>query len=93
MTYYTIITFLIVSYYVSRKIMKYSKITIHEKEPEIKNSLLKWKIVYRKTNKWTEYGFGDGDLFPGYGKLYLKEYEVWYSDIDSLEKKRITKVQ
>jgi len=51
----------------------------------------KWEIVHRKTQRWTELGFGDNDKFPGYGKLYEREFEVWYCDIGSKNRKGIQK--
>jgi len=50
-----------------------------------------WEIVHRKTKRWDELGFGDGELFPGYGKLYNREFEVWYCDVGSKERKDIQK--
>jgi len=50
---------------------------------------LKWEIVHRKTKRWKELGFGDGSLFPGYGQLYEREFEVWYCDVGSKEKKDV----
>lgn len=47
----------------------------------------KWVVVHRKTTRWTELGFGDGDDFPGYGKLYDREFKVWYCDVGSKEAK------
>jgi len=47
----------------------------------------KWEIVHRKTTRWTELGFGDGDSFPGYGRLYDREIKAWYCDIGSKEVK------
>jgi hypothetical protein len=43
----------------------------------------KWEIVHRKTERWTELGFGDGDNFPGYGRVYYREFKVWYCDVGS----------
>lgn len=45
----------------------------------------KWEIVHRKTERWTELGFGDGDNFPGYGRLYDREFKVWYCEVGSKE--------
>lgn len=45
----------------------------------------KWEIVRRKTERWTELGFGDGDNFPGYGRLYNREFKVWYCEVGSKE--------
>jgi hypothetical protein len=53
------------------------------------NDSVKWELVRRKTERWDELGFGDGDSFPGYGKLYNREFKVWYCDINSKEKKDI----
>lgn len=47
----------------------------------------KWEIVHRKTIKWNELGFGDGESFPGYGRLYDREIKVWYCDVGSKEVK------
>lgn len=47
----------------------------------------KWEIVHRKTERWTELGFGDGDNFPGYGRVYEREFKVWYCDVGSKEVK------
>ncbi len=49
----------------------------------------KWEIVHRKTDRWNELGFGDNDKFPGYGRLYEREFEVWYCEIGSKERKDI----
>jgi hypothetical protein len=43
----------------------------------------KWEIVHRKTERWTELGFGDGENFPGYGRVYEREFKVWYCDVGS----------
>jgi len=43
----------------------------------------KWEVVNRKTTRWAELGFGDGGLFPGYGRLYDREFKVWYCNIGS----------
>lgn len=43
----------------------------------------KWEIVHRKTERWTELGFEDGDNFPGYGRLYDREFKVWYCEVGS----------
>ncbi len=51
----------------------------------------KWEIVHRKTDRWNELGFGDDDKFPGYGRLYEREFEVWYCEIGSKERKDIQK--
>jgi hypothetical protein len=45
----------------------------------------KWEKVQRKTERWTDLGFGDGDSFPGYGKLYDREIKVWYCDVGKKE--------
>jgi len=47
----------------------------------------KWEIVHRKTTRWNELGFGDGESFPGYGRLYDREIKVWYCDVGSKEVK------
>jgi hypothetical protein len=44
---------------------------------------VKWELVRRKSERWKELGFGDGEAFPGYGKLYQREFQVWYCDIGS----------
>ncbi|MDY7395829.1 hypothetical protein UMM65_11280 [Aureibaculum sp. 2210JD6-5] len=46
-----------------------------------------WEIIYRKSEKWYELGFEDN--FPGYGKLYDRNFEVWFCDVGSKEKKDI----
>jgi len=53
----------------------------------------KWEIVNRKTERWSELGFGDDDLFPGYGRLYDREFEVWYCDVGSKERKDVQSFQ
>jgi len=53
------------------------------------NDPVRWQLVRRKSARWNELGFGDGDSFPGYGKLYNREFEVWYCDINSKEKKNV----
>ena len=59
--------------------------SVNEKKIPSKSS--KWETVYRKTERWKELGFGDNDLFPGYGKLFDREFKVWYCDVGSKEKK------
>lgn len=51
----------------------------------------KWELVRRKSDRWKELGFGEGETFPGYGKLYDREFDVWYCDIGSKDKKAIQK--
>lgn len=51
----------------------------------------KWELVRRKSERWKELGFGEGETFPGYGKLYDREFDVWYCDIGSKDKKAIQK--
>ncbi|MFB9052931.1 hypothetical protein ACFFVB_07540 [Formosa undariae] len=51
----------------------------------------KWEVVYRKTKRWTQLGFGENDKFPGYGRLYEREFEVWYCEIGSKERKKVQK--
>lgn len=51
----------------------------------------KWELVRRKSDRWKELGFGEGETFPGYGKLYDREFDVWYCDIGSKDKKDIQK--
>ena len=34
-------------------------------------------------------GFGDGDKFPGYGKLYNREFKVWFCNVGSKEKNNV----
>jgi len=53
----------------------------------------KWEIVHRKTARWDEMGFGDGDSFPGYGKLYDREFKAWYCDVGSKEEKSVQIIQ
>lgn len=48
---------------------------------------MSWEKVYRKTDRWKELGFGDNVEFPGYGKIYNREFDVWYVDVGSKEKK------
>lgn len=47
----------------------------------------KWELVRRKSERWNQLGFGEGENFPGYGKLYDREFEVWYIEVGSKEKK------
>lgn len=47
----------------------------------------KWEIVERNSERWNELGFGDGGLFPGYGKIYDREFKVWYCEVGSKEEK------
>jgi len=68
---------------------KVSKKRINSSKKEINSS--KWEIVYRNSQRWNELGFQSGELFPGYGKLFEREFEVWYSDVGSKEKKDIQK--
>lgn len=49
----------------------------------------RWEVVHRKTERWAELGFGDGDDFPGYGKVYDREFKVWYCDVGSKEMKGV----
>ena len=49
----------------------------------------KWEIVHRKSERWRELGFGDGDLFPGYGKLCERELKLWYCDVGSKTEKGV----
>lgn len=51
----------------------------------------KWELVRRKSDRWNELGFGEGENFPGYGKLYDREFDVWYCDVGSKEKKGFQK--
>tara|TARA_R110001583_G_scaffold33438_4_gene112926 strand:+ start:18580 stop:19191 length:612 start_codon:yes stop_codon:yes gene_type:complete len=60
-------------------------------EKEIKKESGKWEIIHRKTERWVELGFGDNENFPGYGKLYEREFKVWYCVIGSKEQKSIQK--
>lgn len=53
----------------------------------IDNDSDKWEIVHRKTDRWNELGFGDNDKFPGYGRIYEREFEVWNCEIGSKERK------
>jgi hypothetical protein len=57
------------------------------KQKEERNS--KWEIVHRKTKRWEELGFGDDDLFPGYGRLYERKFKAWYYDIGTKDEKNI----
>ncbi|HPV20826.1 MAG TPA: hypothetical protein PLW37_00985 [bacterium] len=45
-----------------------------------------WTLVRRKSEEWLKNGFGDGDLFPGYGKIYIRTFDSWYCKIGSKEK-------
>lgn len=45
-----------------------------------------WELVRRKSERWKQLGFGEGENFPGYGKLYDREFEVWYIEVGSKEK-------
>lgn len=47
----------------------------------------KWEIVYRETERWNELGLLGDDCFPGYGRLYDREFKVWYCDVGSKEVK------
>lgn len=49
-----------------------------------------WEIVHKKTSRWNELGYGHGNNFPGYGKLYKRFFEVWYCEVGSKEKKGLT---
>ncbi len=53
------------------------------------DDFIKWELVNRKTKRWDELGFGDGDRFPGYGKIYDREFLAWYCDVGSKERKNI----
>jgi len=53
------------------------------------NDSIKWELVRRKSARWKELGFGDGEKFPGYGKLYDREFMVWYCDVGTKEKKNV----
>jgi len=46
------------------------------------NENYKWEIVRRGTARWIELGFAS---FPGYGRLYDREFRVWYCDVGSKE--------
>ena len=89
------ILFFIVMYFIGNKEEKKknnTSIKVEKRQPKRnENNSSKWEIVYRKSNRWTELGFGDGDKFPGYGKLYEREFEVWYCDVGLTEKKDIQK--
>jgi len=56
---------------------------------ETKDDAGKWEVVHRKTERWKELGFGDNEKFPGYGRLYEREFEIWYCDIGSKDRKDI----
>ncbi len=52
---------------------------------------ISWELVRRKSERWHQLGFGEGETFPGYGKLYDREFDVWYCDIGSKVKKDMQK--
>jgi len=93
MTYIIIgvVVILIILYQIGKSQQKYEtektvsfNVQTNSAKPE-KDS--RWEIVHRKTERWTELGFGDRDNFPGYGKLYDREFKVWYCDVGSKEVK------
>lgn len=47
----------------------------------------KWEIVHRKTKRWTELGLRDGDFYYCYGRLYDRQFKVWYCDVGCKEVK------
>tara|TARA_B100000780_G_C21067897_1_gene429531 strand:- start:142 stop:1035 length:894 start_codon:yes stop_codon:yes gene_type:complete len=49
----------------------------------------KWELVTRNSDRWFELGYGDGSLFPGYGKIYNREYKVWYCEVGSKDEKGV----
>lgn len=51
----------------------------------------KWELVERKSQRWHDLGYGEGDNFPGYGKLYDREFDVWYCEVGSKERKMLQK--
>lgn len=67
-------------------------VTTNAKTDKLENSdTTKWELVRRKSDRWKELGFGEGETFPGYGKLYDREFDVWYCDIGSKDRKDIQK--
>lgn len=67
-------------------------VTTNAKTDKVENTdTTKWELVRRKSDRWKELGFGEGETFPGYGKLYDREFDVWYCDIGSKDKKAIQK--
>lgn len=67
-------------------------VTTNAKTDNVESSdTTKWELVRRKSDRWKELGFGEGETFPGYGKLYDREFDVWYCDIGSKDKKDIQK--
>lgn len=97
MTFYIItgiVLFFIIMYFIGDKDGKMknnSSIKIEKKLPKKRINSSKWEVVYRNSKRWNELGFQSGELFPGYGKLYKREFEVWYSDVGSKEKKDVRK--
>jgi len=80
-----VIIFVIASYASKKTNLKSENIN----NPTEKKNIGGWEIVRRKSDRWFELGFGDGDMFPGYGKLYERLFECWYVDVGSKEKKSI----
>lgn len=60
----------------------------HDEDP----ALTHWEIVPKNSERWNQLGYGKGDLFPGYGKLYNREFEVWYCDVGSKERKGLQRI-
>lgn len=61
----------------------------NKQSSEVDDDSSNWEVVYRKTARWEELGFGEGLLFPGYGRIYERIFEVWYCDVGSKERKCI----
>jgi hypothetical protein len=45
-----------------------------------------WTLVRRKSDEWFKNGFGDNILFPGYGEIYERTFDVWYTNVGSRTK-------
>jgi len=43
-------------------------------------------LVRRNSNRWKELKFGDGEFFPGYGKIFERTFDVLYCNIGSNDK-------
>lgn len=51
-----------------------------------------WEIIPKNSERWKQLGYDKGDMFPGYGKLYNREFEVWYCDVGSKERKGLQRI-
>ncbi len=85
-----ILTVIIVFVYIARQ-KNGDKISTTSKDRIESTDSTKWELVRRKSDRWKELGFGEGETFPGYGKLYDREFDVWYCDIGSKDKKAVQK--